>query len=52
MPDLIVDTSTGKIRQQEYYPLSNSDLWPLVRHRYRLVATFEGIRMYRLDHAR
>jgi hypothetical protein len=48
-PDLIVDTSTGDIRQQQYYPMSATALWPLVESRYRLVSTFEGVRLYRLD---
>jgi hypothetical protein len=48
-PDMIVDTSTGDIRQQQYYPMSATPLWPLVQSRYRLVSTFDGVRFYRLD---
>jgi hypothetical protein len=47
-PDMIVDTSTGDIRQQQYYPMSATPLWPLVQSRYRLVSTFDGVRFYRL----
>ena len=49
LPDLIVDASTGHVRQQEYYPLSKTLLWPLVRSRYSLVAVVEDVRLYRLD---
>jgi hypothetical protein len=48
-PDLIVDTSTGDIRQQQYYPLAATVLWPLVESRYKLVSTYDGVRIYRLD---
>ena len=48
-PDLIVDTSTAKIRQQEYYPLSTSPLWSFVASNYRLVATVDGVNLYRYE---
>ena len=48
-PDLIVDTSTTTIRQQQYYPMSETLLWPLVQQRYHLVSTVDGVRFYRLN---
>ncbi|MCU1380605.1 MAG: hypothetical protein JWN29_3588 [Acidimicrobiales bacterium] len=47
--DLIVDTSTGAIRHQNYYPMRQTPLWVLVRSRYRLVATVNGVRLYHLE---
>lgn len=52
LPDLIVDTSTGRVRQQEYYPLSRTIIWPLVRSRYQLVGIVEDVRLYHLQPAR
>jgi hypothetical protein len=46
--DLIVDTSTGSIRHQNYYPMRQTPLWVLVRSRYRLIATVDGVGLYRL----
>jgi hypothetical protein len=46
--DLIVDTSTASIRQQEYYPLEETPLWDMVVANYRLVDTVEGVRIFRL----
>ena len=49
LPDLIVDTSTSEIRQQEYYPMSGTLLWPIVKAHYRFIGTVDGVRLYRLD---
>jgi hypothetical protein len=48
-PDVIVDTSTGRIRQQEFYPLSSTPLAAVVRSSYRLVGEVEGVRIYHLN---
>jgi hypothetical protein len=48
-PDLIVDTSTAKVRQSEYYPLSTSPLWSFVANNYRVVATVDHVRLYRYE---
>lgn len=46
--DLIVDTSTGRIREQQHYPMSSTPLARLVRERYQLIDVVEGVRVYRL----
>jgi hypothetical protein len=46
--DLIVDTSTAAIRQQDHYPLSATPLWEMVTTSYHLVGTIDGVRLYRL----
>ncbi len=50
--DLIVDTSTASIRQQEYYPLSATPLWEMVTTSYHLVDVIDGVRLYRLGPSR
>jgi len=52
LPDLIVDTSTTDIRQQQYYPLSKTLLWPIVTSHYRYVGSVAGVRLYHLSPAR
>jgi hypothetical protein len=47
LPDLIVDTTAGAIRQSELYPMSSTWVWPLVRSDYRLVGTLDGVRFYK-----
>jgi hypothetical protein len=51
LPDLIVDTTAGGFRQSELYPMSDTWLSPLVRIRYRMVATLDGVLFYRLQPA-
>jgi len=48
LPDLIVDTSTTSIRQQQYYPLTGTLIWPIVRQHYRPIGSVDGVRLYRL----
>jgi hypothetical protein len=47
LPDLIVDTTAGDIRQSLLYPMQGTWLWTLVRDEYRLVATLDGVRFYK-----
>jgi hypothetical protein len=47
-PDVIVDTSTGRIRQQEFYPLASTPLAAVLRSSYRLVGEVDGVRIYHL----
>jgi len=47
LPDLIVDTSAGAIRQSELYPMKGTWLSTLVRADYRLVGTLDGVRFYK-----
>jgi hypothetical protein len=49
LPDLVVDTTDGDIRQSAYYPMSKTWLGPLVRANYRLVDTLDGVRLYALN---
>ncbi|MDQ1487598.1 MAG: hypothetical protein QOJ23_112 [Actinomycetota bacterium] len=46
LPDLVVDTTGGDIRQSAYYPMSSTWLWPLVQGNYRLIDTLDGVRFY------
>jgi hypothetical protein len=48
LPDLIVDTSTTTIRNQEYYPLSGTVIWPIVLRHYRSIGSVDGVQLYRL----
>jgi hypothetical protein len=48
LPDLIVDTSTTSIRQQQYYPLSRTLIWPIVRGHYEPIGSVDGVQLYRL----
>jgi len=52
LPDLIVDTTAGDIRQSELYPMSQTWVWPLVRADYRLVSTLDGVSFYKRDPSR
>jgi hypothetical protein len=47
LPDLIVDTTAGDIRQSLLYPMKRTWLWTLVRADYRLVGTLDGVRFYK-----
>ena len=47
LPDLIVDTTAGDIRQSLLYPMKRTWLWALVRADYRLVGTVDGVRFYK-----
>jgi hypothetical protein len=47
LPDLIVDTTAGDIRQSLLYPMGETWLWTLVRADYRLVGTLDGVRFYK-----
>ena len=49
LPDLIVDGSTTTIRHQQYYPLSKTLIWPIVRRHYVPIGWVDGVRLYRLQ---
>ena len=48
-PDLVADVTHAKIRGSQYYPLSTTPLWRTIARDYQLVATVNGVRLYRLD---
>jgi Dolichyl-phosphate-mannose-protein mannosyltransferase len=48
-PDLVADVTHAKIRGSQYYPLSTTPLWRTIARDYHLVATVNGVRLYRLD---
>jgi hypothetical protein len=45
-PDLIVDSSATAIRGANYYPLSNTSLWPTVETDYRDIGSVDGFELY------
>ena len=47
LPDLIVDTTAGDIRQSLLYPMQDTWLWTLVQDDYRLVGSVDGVRFYK-----
>ena len=47
-PDLVADVTHAKIRGSQYYPLTTTFLWKTIVRDYHLVATVNGVRLYRL----
>jgi 4-amino-4-deoxy-L-arabinose transferase-like glycosyltransferase len=46
-PDLVADVTHAKIRGSQYYPLTTTPLWKTIVRDYHLVATVNGVRLYR-----
>jgi hypothetical protein len=43
----VADVTHAKIRGSQYYPLSTTPLWRTIVRNYHLVATVNGVRLYR-----
>jgi hypothetical protein len=52
LPDLILDVSTTTIRHQQYYPMSQTLIWPIVQRHYRSIGSVDGVQLYRLVRGR
>ena len=52
LPDLIVDTTAGNIRQSLLYPMAKTWVWPVVGADYRLVGALDGVRFYKRSSGR